>query len=595
MSQHPKTISKFWQELKRRRVIHVITVYASAAFIIIELAGNLSEPLNLPSSLSTIVIIVLAVGFLPAIILSWIYDLTSGTLIRTKPKDENQNKEQARVPTAWKAATFISFLIITGLVVYNIVIRGDVLKTGMIQSLAVLPFDNFTGDDQLDYVAAGLHTSLIGDISKLGGLRVTGKTSSSIFKNTDKSASDIAEELNVDALIEPTVMCYGDSICLQIRVITGFPEEDQLFVEEYKVERSQILNLYSKITKQIAAEMLVELSPEEERLLDKSRTVDRDALDEYLRARAYEDDFSRESIYKALEYLNNAIEKEPEWAPLYTGLATVWLYIQQIGFELPSVASPKIYEYLNKANELDPDLSDSHYLSGIIAHVMEWDWEKSEQEYLKALAINPNDALSRIFYAQLLMVLQRNDEAAAQGLLAMSLDPLNPMMKTWHGALLLGIGDCETPLAYGEALVAADPKSYMGNSNIEGAAYRCKDYDKVIKAVRFALPFPVEDETFNEIERIYKEDGLAPAYEVIVTLLEEFASNNPVSFMDMSQRYIIANQPEKAMEWIEKGYEIHDPQMTYITTQAYHLDPLFTNPRFIKIAEKMNLPLPEHH
>jgi TolB-like protein len=574
-------------------VVHVITVYASASFVLIELVNNLTEPLNLPPVLATIVIIVLATGFPLAVILSWIYDLSGEGLERTKPLEETKDEQKASVPNVWKIATLISFLVILVLLTFNIVGSTYKLHPGDSQSLVILPCEKYTGDDQFDYVAAGLHSSLIGDMSKLGALRVTGKTSSSIYQNSDKSASDIAKELKVEALVEPAVMCYGDSICLQIRVITVYPEETQLFVEEYKVDKSQVLNLYNQITKQIAREMMVELSPEEERLLAKSRTVNREALDEYLKARAYENDFSRESIYKSLEYLNNALEKEPEWAPLYVGLATVWLYIQQIGFELPSIATPKIYEYLDKAMELDPDLSDSHYLSGLIAHVMEWDWEKSEKEFLKALAINPSDALSRIFYAQLLCVLQRNDEASAQGKLAMDLDPLNPMMKLWYGSLLLGIDDCETSLYYGEELVAMDPQSYFGNNIIEGAAYRCNEHDKVIQAVRYDLPFPVEEDAFNEIERIYEEDGLAQAYEVIVELLENFASDNYISFMDMSLRYIIADQPEKAMDWIEKGYELHDPQMTYITTRMYHLDPLFTNPRFIKIVEKMNLPLPE--
>lgn len=152
----------------------MITLYASAAFVIIELIGNLCEPLNLPTSLSTIVIIVLAVGFPPAIILSWLYDLTSGTFERTRPMEDIQEEEKAKVPNFWKIATYVSFLVIAGLVVFNIVSRGDVLKPGMIQSLAILPFDNYTGDEKLDYVAAGMHSALIGDMGKLGALRVTG-------------------------------------------------------------------------------------------------------------------------------------------------------------------------------------------------------------------------------------------------------------------------------------------------------------------------------------------------------------------------------------------------------------------------------------
>jgi len=167
MAGHQKRLSRFWQELKRRRVIHVITVYASAAFVIIELVGNLTEPLNLPASLSTIVIIILAVGFPLAIILSWLYDLTSGSFERTRPMEDIPEEEKAKVPNAWKIATYVSFVVIIGLVVLNIVNRGDIIKAGMIQSMVVIPFDNYTGDEQLDYVASGMHASLIGDMGKV--------------------------------------------------------------------------------------------------------------------------------------------------------------------------------------------------------------------------------------------------------------------------------------------------------------------------------------------------------------------------------------------------------------------------------------------
>ncbi|GAH38687.1 unnamed protein product, partial [marine sediment metagenome] len=129
---------------------------------------------------------------------------------------------------------------------------------------------------------------------------------------------------------------------------------EQLWMADYKEDKSQILNLYNQITKQIADEIMIELTPDEERLLAKSRTVDREAYDAYVRSHQYWDDFSEESLNKALEYLNSAVEKDPEWAPLYIGLAKVWMGLVQIGFESPPVAYQKVNENLNKALELDP-------------------------------------------------------------------------------------------------------------------------------------------------------------------------------------------------------------------------------------------------
>ena len=591
MVGHQNRLSRFWQELKRRRVIHVITVYASAGFVIIELIGNLTEPLNLPANLSTIVIIVLAVGFPLAIILSWLYDITSGTFERTKPIEDIQERETVKVPNAWKIATYISFVVIAGLIVLNITSRSNLIKPGMIQSVAVLPFDNYTGDEKLDYVAAGMHASLIGDIGKVSALRVTGKTSSNVYKNTDKPAPVIAEELNVDLLIEPTLTCYGDSVCVLIRAITTSPEEKQIFAREYRVDKSEILSFYSRVTKEIAHAVKVELSPEEIRLLSKSRIVDREAYEEFLKARSYVNDFRKESLFKALGYLNSAIEKEPDWAPLYAGRAELWMWIQQAGYESPSVAAPKIYENLNKAMELDPDLAEVHYLSAMIAHLVEWNWEKSEKEFLKTLAINPNDSWSRLLYSQLLLILQRNDEALAQRELAAGLDPLNPAVKLLYSGTLVQAGDFISALPVAEELVAAEPMDMNANQMVEIAAYSLGEYDKVIRSVKNSLPFSIEEDVYKGIVRLYGESGIVAAYEELLKHLEKYAENNPVSFFDMSFRYIIANQPDKAMDWIEKGFELHDPQITYIAATGRFFEQLFGNPRFIAICEKANLPL----
>jgi TolB-like protein len=245
--------------------------------------------------------------------------------------------------------------------ILNITRRGSVIKPGMIQSLVILPFDNYTGDEKLDYFVSGMHSSLIADVGKIGSLTVISETTSNVYKNAHKSLPQIASELNVDAVVEAQVMCLGDSICLQVRVVSADRKEKQLWVGDYKEERSKILGLYNRITKQIADEVMVKLSPEEERLLSKSRIVDRQVSDAYLNSKSYWGDFSRDSLNKALKFLNNAIEKDLGWAPLYDGLANVWIGIQQNGFESPSVTSQKVYENLNKALELDPDLSDSHY------------------------------------------------------------------------------------------------------------------------------------------------------------------------------------------------------------------------------------------
>jgi serine/threonine-protein kinase len=462
-----------------------------------------------------------------------------------------------------------------------------------IDSIAVLPLENLTGNAEQDYFVDGMTDELIGQLAQISGLqRVISRTSVMRYKNTDKSLPEIARELNVDALVEGAVYQVGENVSIKLQLFDALPEERSLWTKRYDQPVSDVLMMYREMAGAIAENIQVKLTADETSRFAGARQVKLEVYDAYLKARSYWEE-GRESLYKGLEILNSAVEKNPDWAPLYAGLAETWMWIQQNGFEPTSVTAPKIYENLNKAIELDPNLSEAHRLNGMIAQLVEWNWEKSEKAFLKALAINPNDALSRMFYAQLLLILHRSDEALAQRELAMSLDPLGPMMKLMNLGTLVQAGDYETSLSLAEELAAADPENFNINYMIEISAYRLKEYDKVIRAVKYTLPFPIEEEAFKEIERIYSESGIVSAYEEILEHLEKFAESHPICFADMAFRYLVANQPDKAMDWIEKGFEMHDPQMTYITTPAQYFDRLFGNPRFIAICEKMNLPLPK--
>ena len=452
----------------------------------------------------------------------------------------------------------------------------------------ILPFDNFTGDEQLDNMVSGMHSLLIGDIGRIGGLRVLGNTTSNKYKDVRLSAPEIAAELNVDAVLEATVMCLGDTVCMQFRLVSTTGNEEQLWVSEYREDKSQILNLFNRITRQLAEELIITLTPEEERLLAKSRTVDKEAFDEFLKANRM--DFSREMLYNHLEYLNSAAEKEPDWAPIYAGLARVWLSIYQMGLESMEIAGPKIFENLNKALELDPDNAESHAGIAMIAFLIEWDWEKAEMEYLKTLAINPSDAGARVLYAQLLCCLQRNDEALTQGRLAIELDPLDPFVQIMYGTVLQFVGDFKTALAYGQKVTADDPGNYVANVLIGTAAFSCGDYDKAMEAARYLLP--AEGVDFKEVERIYGESGFVAAYEEVLRQKELFAQKGYVPPLSMAFKYMMVDQPDKAMEWLEKGFESRSSGMPYIVIQYYGYETLFDNPRFVDIVEKMNLPLP---
>jgi len=463
------------------------------------------------------------------------------------------------------------------------------------RSIAVLPFINDSPDQENTYFINGVMEEILGNLQKIKALRVISRTSVEQYRERKKSIREIAEELGVNYIVEGSAQKFGNAFRLRAQLIRA-ERETHIWGDSFQQKIANVEDIFDiqiRIAKSIAEELRAVISPEEKKLIEKIPVADLAVYDEYLRARSYMIDGRKEVMTKALEFLTGGVAKSPGWAPLYAGLAEAWLWMQQNAYEQPSVAGPLIIENLNKALALDPDLAEAHYLSAMIAHLVDWDWEKSEKEFLRALAINPNDAVSRGLYAHLLLILHRKDEALAQNGLALSLDPLNPLMQQINIGTLLQAGEYQASLSLAEEALADDPDNFNLNQMIELAAYKLKQYDKVLRAVRHILPFPLEEEAYKDIERVYKESGIAAAYKLIVERLEKYAESQPVGFHDMAFRYLIADQLDKAVDWVEKGFEMHDPLMTYITTPLRYLDRLFGDPRFIAVCEKMNLPLPE--
>jgi TolB-like protein len=499
----------------------------------------------------------------------------------------SKSKSQKRIILA-RGALLLAAIIFISLIVFNIIGVGKKAKTGSIESILILPFGNYTGDEALEPLVSGMHSTLISEIQRLSGLRVICKKSSDAFKNTDMTVHEIARKMNVDAVIEPSVLCWGDSVCTTFTMVSGDRKEEQLWIGDYREEKSKLFNMYNQIIKQIAHEIKIPLTSKEEAMLAESKTIDPEAIDEYLNGYSYAGDFSKESLFKARNYLNSAIQKDPDWALLYAALANVWYMIGGMGIESPEITLPKVYEYTNKAIELEPDLAEAHHINALLAESTEWNMERAENEFLKALAGNPNNALSRMRYSWLLYTLQRPEEAKIQANLAYRLDPLNPMIQCFYGITLSMAGDCESAMSVLENVVASDPDNFQAYNYIHPTAFKCGDLNKVFEADKHMLP--LTEETINEIEKIYNERGFNAAYEDITKKLEIIAEKAYINSVDMALRYYMINQDYKALEWIEKGAEMREPSMLFIGT-IYKFTRLYDNPRFIEIRIKMNLPL----
>ena len=217
----PNKLSQFWQELKRRRVIHVIIVYATVAFVIIELVNNVFEPLRLPEWTPTLVILILAIGFPIVLIFSWIFDVTSEGIELTKPAKEIQKGEKLRTPNGWKIATYVSGVIIIVLLTLNLFAnrRGVKIDESLEKSVAVLPFENWSYEEEFSHLGNAIANEIITELYKIKEFRVLSHTSTMQYAGSKKTIPLIGEELGANYIIEGIVERQDNMVNIHVQVI----------------------------------------------------------------------------------------------------------------------------------------------------------------------------------------------------------------------------------------------------------------------------------------------------------------------------------------------------------------------------------------
>jgi TolB-like protein len=234
MSGNPNKLSRFWQELKRRNVIRVITVYAGVAFVIIELINNITEPLRLPEWSPTLVIVLLAIGFPIVIIFSWIYDIhPEGGMVKTEPSDQLKEKEVPKSSNGWRIASYISFVVIVGLIVLNIIARTNREKRyeNMEKSIAVLPFKNMSINEEDYYIGGAFTDEIIMELQKIKAFdRVLSRTSTLQYEEERPTVPEIAEKLNVNYIIEGSIQRVEGRVRINVQVIRAV-NEDHIWAE----------------------------------------------------------------------------------------------------------------------------------------------------------------------------------------------------------------------------------------------------------------------------------------------------------------------------------------------------------------------------
>jgi class 3 adenylate cyclase/TolB-like protein len=487
----------------------------------------------------------------------------------------------------FKQPLFYILIILLLVGLFTIQNLSVVKKSRTVEAIAVLPFANFTGREDEQYFVDMMQDAVISEISKIGDIIVKSRTSTLQFRNSNLTIPEIAKILDVDAIIESSIYKTGDSIYMQVQLIRARPVEDHIWAQDYERDTRYILSLYGDLARQVAEEIEVQLTPEQKRRFMDKEEVNTEAYKAYFKGQYHWYKLSKEGLDSAEYYFKISKELDPNYALAYAGLASVAMVRAQNGLIPYHEAAIEHIGYLNKAQTLDSTLSEIHFLVAGFSAWGIWDFEKAENEFKKALKLNPNHALLRVYYAHLLCYFHNYNEAILQGKYALRLDPYNNLIKGIYGMALNNCRKYEMADSIFNVVLENEPYDAISLSNLKTTYHMQKKYDKAYKL--WKDDFRNDPPALTELESGYEIGGYPLALENLADLMVERSKTEFITPWRIATLYTRAGVKDKAIEYLDKAFYVHDQNMPYLAS-----DPIFDFMRddlkFQVIIKKMNFP-----
>ena len=458
-----------------------------------------------------------------------------------------------------------------------------------IESLAVLPLTNLSGDPAQEYFSDGMTDALITELAQVGSLKVISRTSSAQYKQTKKSLPEIARELNVDGIIEGTVQRSGDQVRITAQLIQG-PTDQHLWASSYERDLRNVFALENDVAGDIARQVQAKLKTPDQATTAQPRPVNPKVLEAYLQGNYHLQKFSRGSgddeKSKAWKFFQQAIDADPDFAPAYVGLSEAHKGTMQALTE-DGVIARKAAE---KAVELDPTLSEAWQNLGDV-RVDSWEWRRAEEGYRRAITLNPNNALAHEDLGDLLDGTGRMEEGWKESQIAQQLDPNHDHL--WYA--LYKRREYDRAINQLQTMLASDPNSgYLHHELYETYSAKGMYKEAVQQLEQTALLFGFPDEA-PRLRRAFAASGYAGAMREWAQELERLCATNQVFMpVNLAATYAALGDKDRAFYWLEQGYK-HRGQcnagVDLAELRVYRgLDPLRSDPRFADLLRRMGLP-----
>jgi TolB-like protein/DNA-binding winged helix-turn-helix (wHTH) protein/Tfp pilus assembly protein PilF len=462
----------------------------------------------------------------------------------------------------------------------------------VIRSLAVLPLENLSRDPSQDYFADGMTEAIIGRLSMIHGLRVISRTSVMHFKDTRASVPEIAKTLGVDAIVEGSIIREGGRVRVHVQLIRVATDE-HFWSETYDRELGDTLALESEVAQAIAGRVEVTVTGVEHARLVAARQVSPEVYESYLKGQfTHQKGNSPAAMEKSIAYFEEAIKKDPEFAPAYLGLAQAYDALGQpgVGGAPPSEVQPQVISAARKALELDPALPGAHALMGDLYQI-QWQWNAAEREYKLALELNPNDAGANLAFAQWLMIQGRTEEAVGWSRRARELEPLGITGNTigWILFQARHYDEAIRELRSNLAVRRDDASTYWSCWFLGFALIAKGQADEAIPVLEKALALSQRNPAvIGVLIRAYAHAGRRTQALRLLDELNRRQQKGYIPAVAFVNAYLGLGNNEQAFVWLDHAYQEHAAIMQLLKVHPF-LDPLRGDPRFDELLRRVGL------
>ncbi|HVF30535.1 MAG TPA: tetratricopeptide repeat protein [Pyrinomonadaceae bacterium] len=506
---------------------------------------------------------------------------TSGNESATKPFVSETNSRIRGFDRRWLAVPLVlAVLAVGGFVGYRFFQRD----TGQVESIAVMPFVNESGSSDLEYFSDGITESLINSLSQLPNVRVIARSSAFRYKGKSIDLQQVAKELGVQAVLNGRVVQRGDTLSINVDLMNA-GSNTQLWGQQFTRKLSDVFALQDEIARKVTDSLRVRLTNTQRAQLTKRYTENEEAYRLYLQGR-YHWNKRYGSLRKAVEYFQQAIDKDPTYGLAYAGLAETYALLGEYDVEDPKTAAPKGKGAASKALELDPELAEAYTALAYIKADFDWDFPGAEKDYLKAIELNPRYATARQWYGEYLAQMGRFDEAEVQVKQAQEFDPLSPVINQQMAAIFMFQRQPDRAIEVCRKTIELDPNFANAYGDLGWVFEEKKLYAEAIAAYsKRSLLLGADPHTISSREDAFNKGGWT-AYlgKILETQLEQKTSPGSIA-----STYAQLGQYDEALDWLERSYEAREDAMAWINVSAEY-QPMRSNPRFQQLLRKVGFP-----